>query len=469
TQELDDHYFGSIPTRVSNFMKEVDHELWKLGIYVKAEHNEAAPAQFELAPVFTNTNVAIDQNQLVMDILKKTAEKHNFACLLHEKPFAGLNGSGKHNNWSLCTDTGQNLFSPGEKPAENIRFLVFMCAFIKAVDTYPELLRMAASNAGNDHRLGANEAPPAIISIYLGNYIEQILMNLIKTNTTKVVTDIEGNPILGLSYIPRDNTDRNRTSPMAFTGNKFEFRMLGSSLSASTVNVVLNTIMAEALDSISSELDGIKYIQDVRDKGLEICKKILTKHERILFSGDGYSSDWILEAAKRGLPNIPSYVESIDSLIDPKSIKLFTAYKIYSEKELIARNEVLNDDYCKTIEVEVRTLQQIIKRQILPLLVKEIDVITPILNLNIVPDYVTHRLNEITELLNNLSKKNNELAHDFEKVLLIDNLHERGLKIVHEIMPLMLEVRHIIDAYEKISSVDVYDIPLYGEILFGNR
>lgn len=469
TQELDDHYFGSIPTRVSNFMKEVDHELWKLGIYVKAEHNEAAPAQFELAPVFTNTNVAIDQNQLVMDILKKTAEKHNFACLLHEKPFAGLNGSGKHNNWSLCTDTGQNLFSPGEKPAENIRFLVFMCAFIKAVDTYPELLRMAASNAGNDHRLGANEAPPAIISIYLGNYIEQILMNLIKTNTTKVVTDIEGNPILGLSYIPRDNTDRNRTSPMAFTGNKFEFRMLGSSLSASTVNVVLNTIMAEALDSISSELDGIKYIQDVRDKGLEICKKILTKHERILFSGDGYSSDWILEAAKRGLPNIPSYVESIDSLIDPKSIKLFTAYKIYSEKELIARNEVLNDDYCKTIEVEVRTLQQIIKRQILPLLVKEIDVITPILNLNIVPDYVTHRLNEITELLNNLSKKNNELAHDFEKVLLIDNLHKRGLKIVHEIMPLMLEVRHIIDAYEKISSVDVYDIPLYGEILFGNR
>lgn len=469
TQELDDHYFGSIPTRVSAFMKEVDHELWKLGVYVKAEHNEAAPAQFELAPVFTNTNVAIDQNQLVMDILKKTAEKHNFACLLHEKPFVGLNGSGKHNNFSLMTDTGQNLFSPGEKPAENIRFFVFMCAFIQAVDTYPELLRMAASDAGNDYRLGANEAPPAIISIYLGDYIEEILMNLIKTSKAKVVADIDANSILGLSYIPRDNNDRNRTSPMAFTGNKFEFRMLGSSISASTANVVLNTIMAEALDEISNELEGIKYIQDVREKGIAICKRILNKHERILFSGDGYSKEWITEAKKRGLPNIPSYVSSIPSLTEDKAVQLFTKYKIYSEKELIARSEVLNEEYCNTIEVEVRTLQQIIKRQLLPLLVQEINHLVPTLQLNKAPAYITHRYEELSRLVDELNTKHHELSHLFDEILQVKQVHQRGLRIVKEIIPSMNEIRHIINSYEKISSSEIYNIPLYGEMLFGNR
>lgn len=469
TQELDDHYFGSIPTRVSAFMKEVDHELWKLGVYVKAEHNEAAPGQFELAPVFTNANVAIDQNQLVMDILRKTAEKHNFACLLHEKPFAGLNGSGKHNNWSLLSDTGQNLFSPGEKPAENIRFLTFMCAFIQAVDTYPELLRMAASDAGNDYRLGANEAPPAIISIYLGDYIEEILMNLIKTSKAKVVTDINANAILGLSYIPRDNNDRNRTSPMAFTGNKFEFRMLGSSISASTANVVLNTIMAEALDTIANELEGIKYIQDVREKSLDICKRILKKHERILFSGDGYSKHWIEEAEKRGLPNIPSYISSVPSLTSNKSIQLFTTYNIYSEKELLARSEVLNEDYCKTIEVEVRTLQQIIKRQMCPLLVKEIDALVPVLGLKQVPSYVQQRTAELSKLLDELVSKNNDLSTQFEKTLQEKDFHERGLLIVLSIIPIMNEIRTILDNYEKMSSADIYNLPMYGEMLFGNR
>ncbi|MEG0239771.1 glutamine synthetase III family protein [Anaerorhabdus sp.] len=469
TQELDDHYFGSIPSRVSDFMKEVNTELWKLGIYVKAEHNEAAPAQFELAPVFTNCNVAVDQNLLVMDILRKISSKHNFACLLHEKPFAGLNGSGKHNNWSLCTDTGQNLFSPGDKPAENIRFLVFMCAFIQAVDEYPELLRMAASNAGNDHRLGANEAPPAIISIYLGEYIEELLLNISSKEVKRTQKENDLNPILGLSYIPRDNTDRNRTSPMAFTGNKFEFRMLGSSISASTVNIVMNTMIAKTLDEISNKLEGIKYIQDVRDKSLELCKKIIVDHSRIIFSGDGYSNEWVEEAKKRGLPNIISYIESIPSLIEEKSIRLFTDYKIYTDKELHARYEILNEDYCKTIEVEVRTLLQIIKREILPLLVKEIQQLLPCLGLTGCPNYIQNRYQELTHLMNDLDTKQELLHQTFEHVLTINNSHDRGIENYYKIAPLMKEIRETIDSYEKISSEEIYNLPIYGELLFGNR
>ena len=311
-QELDDHYFGSIPARVALFMKEVNEELWKLGIYAKTEHNEVAPGQFELAPVYSTGNVAVDQNQVTMDILRKTAQKHGLACLLHEKPFEGINGSGKHDNYSIVTDDGQNLFSPGEKPAENIRFLVFVCAFIKAVDTYPVLLRMSASCTGNDHRLGANEAPPAIISIYLGSYIEDILYSLYKghasQNEGKSEKKADFNPVSGLSYIPHDNADRNRTSPVAFTGNKFEFRMVGASMSASFPNTVLNAIMAESLNEIAGELEGIKYLQDVREKALDICRNIIHSHKRILFSGDGYSEEWVKEAARRGLPNVRSFI-----------------------------------------------------------------------------------------------------------------------------------------------------------------
>lgn len=299
-QELEDHYFGSIPSRVAAFMKEVNQELWKLGIYAKTEHNEAAPCQFEIAPIFNSVNIAVDQNQLIMDVLRKTADKHGFACLLHEKPFAGINGSGKHNNWSLVTDDHQNLFEPGDKPAENIRFLVFVCAFIQAVDQHAELLRMSSSGAGNDHRLGANEAPPAIISIYLGSYIEKVLNSLKgAVQTVEDQQDSPFTPISGLSYIPKDNTDRNRTSPLAFTGNKFEFRMLGSSLSASFANVVLNTITADVLNEIAEQLSDLKYKQDIRARALEICTQILKDHERILFSGDGYSQEWVAEA-KRG-------------------------------------------------------------------------------------------------------------------------------------------------------------------------
>ncbi len=467
TQELDDHYFGSIPSRVLSFMQDLNQRLWRLGIYVKAEHNEAAPAQFELAPVFTHANVAIDQNQLIMETLSKTARDHHFACLLHEKPFAGINGSGKHNNWSLVTDNGQNLFSPGEKPAENIRFLLFMCAFIKAVDTYPELLRLAASNAGNDHRLGGGEAPPAIISIYLGDYIENIFLNLLKDNKVKEQNLLEGSQIMGLSYIPRDNTDRNRTSPMAFTGNKFEFRMLGSSISASMVNVVLNSAMAETLDSLAKELEGIKYIQDVRIKALSLCKDVVKKHERILFSGDGYSKEWIQEAKKRGLANITTYIECIPALTNKKSIQLFKRYQIYSEKELIARSEILNDEYCKTMEVEVRTLQQIIKRQILPTLTKEFQEILPILSaFKNIPSYISERQNYLHDTMNNLSTLSNDLSVSFTKILETSNLNDRGVKIVKTIQPKILEIRQLLDHYEKNSTNDIYSIPMYCHLLF---
>ena len=347
-QELEDHYFGSIPFRVAAFMKEVNQELWKLGIYAKTEHNEVAPCQFEIAPIFSNVNIAVDQNQLTMDVLRKTADKHGFACLLHEKPFAGINGSGKHNNWSLVTDDRQNLFEPGDKPAENIRFLVFVCAFIKAVDQHAELLRMSSSGAGNDHRLGANEAPPAIISIYLGSYIENVLNSLKGAGQTiEDQQDSSFTPISGLSYIPKDNTDRNRTSPLAFTGNKFEFRMLGSSLSASFANVVLNTITADVLNEIAGQLSDLKYKQDIRARALEICTQILKDHERILFSGDGYSQEWVAEAKRRGLPNIPSFIESVSALTSPKTVELFTRNHIFTEKELSARSEIMQRAVCE--------------------------------------------------------------------------------------------------------------------------
>ena len=301
SMDIRGHYFGSIPSRVQAFMTEVDEELWKLGIYAKTEHNEVAPCQFEIAPLFIDANVAVDQNLIIMDVLKKKADKHGMACLLHEKPFQGVNGSGKHNNWSLVTDDGQNLLEPGDRPHENIRFLLFVCAIIEAVDTYPELLRMAASCYGNDYRLGADEAPPAVVSICMGDELEIILEKL-RNGEHEIKPDVETQPyaIANLSYVPKDTSDRNRTSPFAFTGNKFEFRMVGSSRSASTTNIILNSIVADSLRSIADTLQQYKYIDDIRKKSLDICRDILRKHSRILFSKDGYREEWFQQARMAG-------------------------------------------------------------------------------------------------------------------------------------------------------------------------
>ena len=469
-QELEDHYQGSIPTRVEAFMQDINKQLWELGVYAKTEHNETAPHQFELACVYAPTVVAIDQNQLVMDIMKKTAEKHDLVCLLHEKPFAGINGSGKHTNFSLTTSTGQNLFSPGDKPAENIRFLLFICAFVKAVDTYPELLRLGASCVGNDHRLGAAEAPPAIISIFLGTYIEEILMDLIRTGKKKKSDGKadDFNPIYGLSYVPHDNTDRNRTSPVAFTGNKFEFRMTGSSMSAAMPNCILNSIMAWSLGEIAAELEGIKYIQDVRAKALDICKDIIRKHKRILFTGDGYSEDWVKEAEKRGLPNIRSYIESVEILARPDTVELFTKLGVYNERELAARYEVFAEQYRSSIGIEVRTLLRMVRRDILPAMCDELTLLSETEKAagKAAPQYVKDHLKLVSKQCDDLYALSEKLDHDFTEVMKIADHVECGKKIYYEIMPLGREVRAVIDAYEATASAANYPYPTYADMLF---
>ena len=467
-QELEDHYFGSIPSRVAAFMKEVNQELWKLGIYAKTEHNEAAPCQFEIAPIFNSVNIAVDQNQLIMDVLRKTADKHSFACLLHGKPFAGINGSGKHNNWSLVTDDHQNLFEPGDKPAENIRFLVFVCAFIQAVDQHAELLRMSSSGAGNDHRLGANEAPPAIISIYLGSYIEKVLNSLKgAVQTVEDQQDSPFTPISGLSYIPKDNTDRNRTSPLAFTGNKFEFRMLGSSLSASFANVVLNTITADVLNEIAEQLSDLKYKQDIRARALEICTQILKDHERILFSGDGYSQEWVAEAKRRGLPNIPSFIESVSALTSPKTIELFTRNHVYTEKELIARSEIMNEQYVKVSEIEAKVLIDMTRTEILPLVAREIQPLaTTMQALDQPASYFQKQLSHLNELMDRMDKSADRLEGKLKEIDSVADYHERGIRFYYEAAPLMQQLRSAIDEHETIFDKKQYTLPTYEQMLF---
>ena len=349
-QELDDHYFGSIRPRVTAYMQDLDEELWKLGVLSKTKHNEVAPSQHEMAPIYTDANAANDQNQLTMEIMKKVAEKHGLICLLHEKPFAGVNGSGKHNNWSLATDAGDNLFSPGSTPSQNARFLLFLAAFIKGVDEYQELLRCSVAFAGNDHRLGAQEAPPAIISVFLGEELEAIVDSIVndhdytdrKRKSLRIGVDV-------LPAIPKATTDRNRTSPVAFTGNKFEFRSLGSSQSIAGPNTILNTIMAEELEQFAEELEGVK---DFSSALHELIKRVFTEHQRILFSGNGYDESWIAEAERRGLANLHNTAEALPAYILPKNIQLMTSHGVYSKSEMMARHEIHMEKYCKVIGIE---------------------------------------------------------------------------------------------------------------------
>ena len=466
SMDIRGHYFGSIPSRVQAFMTEVDEELWKLGIYAKTEHNEVAPCQFEIAPLFIDANVAVDQNLIIMDVLKKKADKHGMACLLHEKPFQGVNGSGKHNNWSLVTDDGQNLLEPGDRPHENIRFLLFVCAIIEAVDTYPELLRMAASCYGNDYRLGADEAPPAVVSICMGDELEIILEKL-RNGEHEIKPDVETQPyaIANLSYVPKDTSDRNRTSPFAFTGNKFEFRMVGSSRSASTTNIILNSIVADSLRSIADTLQQYKYIDDIHKKSLDICRDILRKHSRILFSKDGYSEEWLQEAQERGLPNIKHYVDSIYSMLDDKAVEMFERNKVYDRLELEARVDILTEEYRKSVKAEVLTLLDISKKDILPALVREIKFYTDAQNsLGTENSYYQRKIKHLCDLLATFDERYHDLKkHMIERQQYPDNM-EKAQYLNQVIVPKIEELRAVIDAIEEAVSSDNYPFPTYDDM-----
>ena len=406
-QELDDHYFGSIRPRVMAFMKELDEELWKLGVLTKTKHNEVAPCQHEMAPIFTTTNIATDQNQLTMEMMKKVADRHNLVCLLHEKPFEGVNGSGKHNNWSLSTNTGENLLEPGSTPSSNAQFLLFLTAVIKGVDEYQDLLRISVASAGNDHRLGANEAPPAIVSMFVGDELYAIL-NAIEsgTNYTDVKKTMMSVGVSTLPRIPKDNTDRNRTSPFAFTGNKFEFRMLGSTFNIACTNVMLNTIVAEELCQFADELEKAG---DFDTALMLLIQREVKAHKRIIFNGNGYDAKWVEEAEKRGLMNLKTTPDALPHYTDEKNLKLFTKHKIYTEVEIASRKEILLEEYSKTINIEALTMIDMLKKNIIPDCIaynkKLVDAATAKKNIGISADLEIKQADDISEKKTFLAQK----------------------------------------------------------------
>lgn len=462
SQQLRDHYFGDIPTRVEAFMKDVDNQLWELGIQAKSEHNEVAPGQFELACIYKDANIAVDQNIIVMDVLKRVALKHNMVCLLAEKPFKGINGSGKHNNYSLITNTGTNLFDPGKNPHENIQFLIFVCALISAVDKYGELLRLTSSNPGNDYRLGADEAPPAIVSIYLGDVIESVLDSIVSSSPTNYrKNNLKDFSISTLSYLPHDNSDRNRTSPIAFTGNKFEFRMLASSANASNLTLTINTILANELRIIASRLTENKYRQDIRKDALSICAEIINKHHRILFSGDGYSASWVKEAKKRGLSNIKTFYEAIEYFLKDESIELFSSNGVFTKEEIQSRGYIFYEDYVSKKTIEAKTLIDMIRSYCTPCVRKEIYDLNKA-NLSCDQEII----NKLTEYVS----KSNELCLDIEhqlfKVDEIEDIKEKGKYILDNIVPLMVELRKYYDDIEKYISHENLIYPTYRELFF---
>ncbi|MBC7765818.1 MAG: glutamine synthetase III [Hyphomonadaceae bacterium] len=469
-QEMEDHYFGVLKERVAAFMKELDIELWKLGIASKTKHNEVAPAQHEMAPVFSTTNIATDHNQLTMEIMKKVAGRHGLTCLLHEKPFEGINGSGKHNNWSLSTNDGQNLLEPGTTPHDNAQFLVFLSAVIKAIDTHAELLRFSAANAGNDHRLGANEAPPAIISIFLGDQLTDILEQIENGGAT---SSKQGGRIeIGVSTmppLPKDNTDRNRTSPFAFTGNKFEFRMVPSSASIAGPNVVLNTIVADALCDIADRLDKAA---DFNKEVQAIIKEITAKHKRVIFNGNGYADEWLVEATKRGLPNLTSTVQSIPTLISEKSIETFGKFGVLSEVELHARYEIHLENYIKTINIEALTMLDMAKRQIVPASIAFVTELANSINsiqatgIDVDISAQTSLLKESSTLLGNLQKEVDALEKVNAIATEMTDAFAQACYYRDEVMKQMRAVRSFADQLETIVDSDLWPMPTYSDLLY---
>ena len=468
-QELEDHYFGIIKPRVQAFMKELNDELWKLGILAKTEHNEVAPAQHELAPIFTTTNIAADHNQLTMEIMQKVAKKHHMVCLLHEKPFAGVNGSGKHNNWSLTTDTGVNLLNPGDTPYENAQFLTFLCAVIKAVDEYQDMLRVSVASAGNDHRLGANEAPPAVVSMFLGTELTDVLKAIEKDEPyggkEKEILKIG---VHTLPKFPKDTTDRNRTSPFAFTGNKFEFRMLGSSSSVSCTNVVLNTAVAEELKQFADELEGAANFEEALH---ELIKKTITDHKRIIFNGNGYDDAWIAEAEKRGLLNLRSTPECLPYSLHEKNIKLFISHKVYSETEMRARYEILSENYCKIINIEALTMIDMAKKDILPAVSKyshELSdtVIAKAACGDIESGYEKELLAKVSKLNTAAYKKTEKLEQAVLKAKEISETQELSMYYKDAVFAAMSELRITVDELETMVPADIWPYPSYGDMLF---
>ena len=469
-QELDDHYFGTIKPRVSAFMKELDEELWKLGVLAKTKHNEVAPAQHELAPVFSTTNIATDHNQLTMEMMKTVAARHGMTCLLHEKPFAGVNGSGKHNNWSISTDTGVNLLEPGKTPSQNAQFLLFLTAVIKAVDDYQELLRVSVASAGNDHRLGANEAPPAIISMFLGDELEAIVESII--DGTDYVDKKKKLMSIGATVLPpisQDTTDRNRTSPFAFTGNKFEFRSLGSTASISGPNIVLNTIVAEALDLFANELEGAKDF----DKALnELVKRELTAHKRIIFNGNGYAPEWVEEAKKRGLSNLVSTVDALPSFVSQKSIDVFTKHKVFTEGELMSRYEIELEKYAKVIDIEALTFESMVKKDIMAAATDYETFLANAINAKaavgvpVPSDTQKKKLQRAAQLTETMDAGLEKLEADIAKAGEIDNTYELA-KFHHDVIFAdMNELRVAVDELETVIPSDIWPYPTYGEILY---
>ena len=472
-QELDDHYFGVIKPRVASFMEEVDRELWKLGISAKTEHNEVAPSQHELATIYTTCNLACDQNQLVMEMMTKIADKHHFVILFHEKPFEGVNGSGKHNNWSISTDTGINLLSPGDTPFKNQIFLLFLAAVIKAVDDYQDLLRISVASASNDHRLGKNEAPPAIISIFLGDDLTGVLKAIANDDT-----DYESHKekiLLGSEVLPslvKDNTDRNRTSPFAYTGNKFEFRMPGSNKGVSDANTVLNTAVAESLRTFAELLEK----SDDIDKTIHsIVKYTIKEHQKILFSGNGYNDAWVEEAAKRGLCNFPTTPDALAHMTDEKNIKLFEEHHVLTSEELKARQEIDYENYVKTLEIEVKTMIHIANRDIMPAinkyigkLAKNIETVSAI-DSSINSSYQKRTLRKLSENLAKIDEFTSELEAKYFEANKISDIEKQAFFIKDTLLPLMASLRKVVDESETMMPKHYWPMPTYEELLFSEQ